>query len=160
MRRNLELRSTYHYQDSGMGTLALDHQPTFKTEAVGVEETIITEPSFKNEYAVATAMGKSICKSLSSDLKEIIESYASKKLASKINKSLRLDGNTLSIHQHSTIEGFEFNSSHKFEKGAKINPCVRQGANKGHVIVHFPAFVPAKCLNVPEEATNFKISVP
>ncbi|SMD32713.1 hypothetical protein SAMN04488029_1064 [Reichenbachiella faecimaris] len=157
MSRNLELRSTFQFSGEGLGTLAQPKETRFTSTSQQAAEA--TESVNKNNYGVATLMSKAIFNALDADMLEMAESYCSKRLASTINKGFDSGKNLLSLRNTtSSLEGFEFNTENTFNAGCCTKFCLREGAHKGHIILHVPAFVPEKELNIPKDATNFKIS--
>lgn len=155
MSRNLELRSTFQFSGEGLGTLAQPQESRF-TSPSQVSEA--KESINKNNFGVATLMSKTIFSSLDDEMREMTEAYGSKRLASIINKGFESLNNQLSLKNAvASLENFEFNSQNTFESGVSSKFCLREGAHKGHVILHVPAFIPEKELNVPADATNFKI---
>ena len=162
MARNLELRSTYLYNDAGIGTLSMKPEAALQdTSNSSIPSTSFSELSGlqkKNEYAVATILGKSIRDAMDSELTEIIEVHNSKKLTSGIRSGFKKSGPLSISDSKSSLEGFNFNSQNDFSKGEGTKYFIRKGAHKGHIILHIPAFTPVKALNAPENATNFKLS--
>lgn len=156
----LELRSTFQMTDQGLGTLSRrDDQRSYSPPSPQTtkEETNVKKIYKKNNFGIATLISQTIFSLLDDDMRDIAASYASTKLSSLINNSIKGDIISLSKNQ-SDLEGFEFNTSSPFESGVGSKICLRNGAHKGHMIMHIPAFVPVKELKVPKEATNFKIS--
>lgn len=148
----------------------------------GVEQTIIarkggptgeeikTKPTYQElrnnqkEFGVASMMAKVLRNSLSDGMSEICETYVSGRLTAQFRNIAKYgEGKTgtrplyLSKYGHH-LNGFEFNTTAPYEQifGAKY--FVQGGSSRGHVILHFPAFIPDKTFKKPEEATNFKIS--
>ncbi|MEO9964902.1 MAG: hypothetical protein ABJF11_03885 [Reichenbachiella sp.] len=157
MSRNLELRSTFQFSGEGLGTLAQPQEAIFSSTTPATTE--VEESIKKNNFGIATLISKSIFSSLDEEMRAMTEAYSSKRLASLINKGFKCSDGVLSIRDTaSELEHFEFNTAHAFESGVSSKFCLREGAHKGHVILHVPAFVPSKELNVPAEATNFKIT--
>lgn len=160
MKRNMEVRSTFLFEEAGMGGgLTIPTRISDKILGTPQRPIAVQEPEgiFKNEFAVATAMSKTIYATLDDQMRSIVAPYTSKRLSSKINKSLSMENGSLSMEKNQTeLEGFEFNTKNKFSKNADIKFCIKQGAQKGHQIIHIPAFIPAKSLTIPEGATNFK----
>lgn len=154
MSRNLELRSTFQFSGEGLGTLAQPKErPNPKSQSSDTKETIN-----KNNYGVATLMSKAIFSCLGPEMQEMTEAYCTKRLASTINKGFKSDSNLLSLRDsRSSLECFEFNSANAFSAGVTSKFYLREGAHKGHVILHVPAFVPEQELHIPKDATNFKI---
>jgi len=161
MRKNLEFRSSYFYDDPGMGsTLTMNPGLSDQIFNPSLKKVLNEKPVpgvFKNEFAVATAMSKTIGIALDDQLRAIAEPYTSKRLSSVINKNFTFDNGSLSLRKSgSELVGFEFDTSNRLIKNANINYCIRQGAQKGCQIIHIPAFIPAKVLKIPTGATNFK----
>ena len=156
MSQNLELRSTFQFSGEGLGTLA---QPQETRITSSTKDLLDNESIKKNNFGVATLMSRVIMNALDQEMLKMNESYASKKLASIINRGF--DDNQVALKLRSSkkeLENFEFNSEHEFEKGVSSKFFLKQGAHKGHIILHVPAFIPEKELDIPKEATNFKIS--
>ena len=59
---------------------------------------------------------------------------------------------------NSSLQGFDFNTTNLFDKTVNSKVFVKGGSHNGYAILHVPAFVPVNELNMPDEATNFKIS--
>lgn len=155
MSRNLELRSTFQFSGEGLGTLAQPQETRFSSSTPTAEEK---ESISKNNYGIATLMSKAIFSSLDEEMQDMAEAYCSKRLASTINKGFGASENQLSIrHAGESLENFEFNTQNTFSAGCCSKFCLREGSHKGHVILHVPAFIPEKELNIPKDATNFKI---
>ncbi|WP_456461209.1 hypothetical protein [Reichenbachiella sp.] len=155
MSRNLELRSTFQFSGEGLGTLAQPQESQLNPKSQASESKELIN---KNNYGVATLMSKAIFSSLGPEMQEMTESYCSKRLASVINKGFDPASNLLSVRDaKSSLEHFEFNSENAFNAGVTSKFYLREGAHKGHVILHVPAFVPEQELNIPKDATNFKI---
>ena len=55
------------------------------------------------------------------------------------------------------LKGFAFNSEHPFHKVFGAKYFIKNGSNRGHLILHFPAFIPQESLLTPKEATHFKL---
>lgn len=148
----------------------------------GIEQTIIakkggpsaeevkTKPTYEElrnnqkEFGVASMMAKVLRNSLSDGMSEICETYVSGRLTAQFRNLAKYEeGKTgtrplyLSKYGHH-LNGFEFNTTAPYEQifGAKY--YIKGGSSRGHVILHFPAFVPDKTFRKPDEATNFKIS--
>lgn len=157
MSRNLELRSTFQFSGEGLGTLVQPRETRFTSTPQAAEKN---ESLNKNNYGVATLMSKAIFNALDEEMREMTESYSSKRLASSINKGFDQESNLLSLQDGaSSLENFEFNPNNSFDAGCCSKFCLREGAHKGHVILHIPAFIPEQELNIPKDATNFKLSV-
>ncbi|MBW3545645.1 MAG: hypothetical protein KY428_08635 [Bacteroidetes bacterium] len=132
-------------------------------------EEIKTKPTYQalrnnqKEFGVASMMAKVLRNSLSEGMSEICETYVSGRLTAQFrNLAKYAEGKTgtrplfLSKYGHH-LNGFEFNTTAPYEQifGAKY--FVKGGSSRGHVILHFPAFIPEKTFRKPDEATNFKI---
>lgn len=163
MARNLELRSTYLYTDSGLGAMSLGASDS---SLLDKPSTTLKKSSFedhtclhkKNEYSVATLMSKTLRDSLDVDMREIVEPHMAKKLTSIIRQGYSTDGDLMVAESKAGLENLNLNSSNDFSKGGGTKYFIRRGAHKGHIILHVPAFIPVRALNVPEGATNFKLS--
>lgn len=156
MSRNLELRSTFQFSGEGLGTLAQPQETRFSSTTPSPAET--NEAFNKNNFGIATLISKTIFSSLDEEMRTMSESYSSKRLASTINKGFHTSEGLLSISDAvDALENFEFNTENPFGSGVTSKFCLREGAHKGHMILHVPAFVPEKELNIPSDATNFKI---
>jgi len=155
MARNLELRSTFQLSGEGLGTLAQPQESRFTPTSQVAE---VKESINKNNFGVATLMSKAIFSSLDEEMQEMAEAYCSKRLASLVNKGFETEEDILSFRNAAgSLENFEFNNENTFDAGCGSKFCLREGAHKGHVILHVPAFIPVKELNIPKDATNFKI---
>ena len=153
-----------------------------KYQIKGVDKTIVakkggpTADQIKNadayaevrnhqkEFGIASMMAKTLRSSLSSDMSEICETYVSGKLTAQFRNLAKLEqGKTgtrplvVSKHGH-LLHGFEFNPERPYQTVFGAKYFVREGSQKGSVILHFPAFIPAKTFQYPEGATNFKIN--
>ncbi len=156
MSRQLELRSTFRLSGEGLGSLSVPNNDALLGSSL--QNQTDKKELKKNHFAVATTISQAIFNGLGTDLRNSVESYSSKKLASKINKSFSGSGNHLSLKDiEKEINGFDFNSDHEFDPGVDTRFFVKKGAHCGHVIFHIPAFVPQNDLKVPKGATNFKI---
>lgn len=160
MSNHLELRSTFQLTGE-IGNIGLPSQAAFdqpyKKRAEPLPEEV-QESQKKNHFAVATTMSQAIFSGLGEDLRNCTESYCSKKLASKVNKSLSANAKHLSLKDiDADINGYDFNADYAFDEGVSTKFCIKKGAHSGHVIFHIPAFVPQNELKVPKGATNFKI---
>ncbi len=118
----------------------------------------------QKEFGVASMMSKVLRQSLSECMSEICESYVSGKLTAEFRNLAKLEeGKTgtrpmrLSKHGH-LLSGFEFNTGAPYKKIFDAKYFVKSGSRKGHVIIHFPAFIPEKAFSRPDDATNFKIN--
>lgn len=158
MARNLEIQSTFQITGDGLGSLVRSKSNRYEK----VMDPIIPEDAIlvkKNNFGIATLMSQSVFSSLDQEMKEMCESYASKKMASKINTGFKENQSRLTFAGSKiNLESFEFNSNNSFAQGVKTKFCLSNGAHKGHMIVHVPAFIPIEELDVPEQATNFKLS--
>ncbi|MFY0627184.1 MAG: hypothetical protein JXR07_12865 [Reichenbachiella sp.] len=161
MPNQLELRSTFQLtgesiSNIGVPSEAILENPYKKRKDQYPEN--LQETHKKNNFAVATTISQSIFNGLGKDLRNSTESYCSKKLASKINKSFNQNLNHVSIKDiEEQLNGYDFNCENSFDEGVSTKFCVKKGAHSGHVIFHIPAFVPQNDLKVPKDATNFKI---
>ena len=156
MSRNLELRSTFQFSGEGLGTLAQPKEKILSPLAPSPAEA--PESINKNNFGIATLISKSICSSMDEEMISMFSSYTSKRLSSVINKGFGNGEEQLSIRSTAKeLEKFEFNADNPFSSGVNSKFCLREGSHKGHVILHVPAFIPEKDLNVPADATNFKI---
>ncbi|MDA0196524.1 MAG: hypothetical protein O2887_11245 [Bacteroidetes bacterium] len=93
----------------------------------------------------------------------ICESYVARRLKSKF-RSIAKNGKKEHGHHPillskfgKSLNGFEFNSKKPYHDIFKGKYFIREGSNRGHLILHFPAFVPNQTLNTPKEATHFKL---
>lgn len=112
----------------------------------------------KNKQAVASLMCKTIKESFDTEMLSLIEPYHSVRLTAAIRNSF-IDNYALSIsNAKADLEQFDFNSSSTFDHTVKTKFFVKGGSHNGYAILHVPAFVPVNELDVPNEATNFKIS--
>lgn len=118
----------------------------------------------QKEFGVASMIAKTLRQSLSSNMSEICETYASGKLTAKFRNLAKMEeGQTgtrpffLSKHGH-LLNGFEFNAQAPYKEifGAKY--YVKKGSKRGQVILHFLAFIPKKIFKGRKGVTNFKIT--
>lgn len=120
--------------------------------------------SLEKEFSVASLLTKTIKSSLTPDMSNICESYASTRLTAKFRGLAKFaDGKSgsrpfLLTKFGEKMKGFDFNSDSPYKKAFKAKYYVKSGSRKGQIILHFPAFIPAKDTKAPEIATNFKIS--
>ena len=111
----------------------------------------------KNKQAVATLITQTIKKSLDEEMLDLIQSYITVRLTSLIRNCFTSD-RLLSIGKKSNeLVNFDFNNSSRFKETVNSKIFVKGGSHNGYAILHVPAFVPEFELDVPEEATNFKI---
>ncbi|MGB3469172.1 MAG: hypothetical protein WBA74_28055 [Cyclobacteriaceae bacterium] len=118
----------------------------------------------QREFGIASMLAKTLRSSLSSGLSEICETYVSGKLTARFRNLAKLEeGKTgtrplfVSKHGH-LLDGFEFNPERPYSSVFGAKYFVKETAQKGKVILHFPAFTPEKTFQYPEGATNFKIT--
>lgn len=156
MSSNLELRSTYFYTE-GLGSSSISSPSNMHGRSAGAESTVEEKPSEKNKFAVATHMSQAIHLGLGRELSLLTSNYSQQKLASRINSALD-DLSKISLeHVSEKVVGFDLNENRSFDKAVKTKMCIRSGSHKGHAIVHIPSFIPKDDIQVPAEATNFKI---
>jgi hypothetical protein len=118
----------------------------------------------QKEFGVASMMCKTFRESLTSDMSEICETYLSGRLTAEFRKLAKFEsGKTGTRPIYLTkygqqLSGFEFNSEAPYKEifGAKY--FVKQGSERGQVILHFPSFIPDHTFKAPQGATNFKIN--
>ncbi len=118
----------------------------------------------QKEFGVASMMAKVLRNSLTEEMSELCETYVSGKLTAQFrNLAKHEPGKTgtrplyLSKHGHN-LTGFEFNSNHPYEQTFDAKYHIQKGSHRGHIILHFPSFVPERAFEAPKEATNFKIT--
>lgn len=118
----------------------------------------------QKEFGIASALSKTLRDTLPQELADISEKYASGKLTAQFRNLAKMEeGQTgtrsFVLSEHGKmLQGFNFNSEHPFPEEFSSKFFIKQGSHRGHAILHFPEFIPAKTLNAPEETTNFKIS--
>ena len=101
--------------------------------------------------------------SFTNGMANVCESYVSQRLKAKfrsIAKSGRqqVGHNTFLFSKFGeALNGFEFNSEHPYHNVFKAKYFIKHGSNRGHLILHFPAFTPLEKLNAPKNATHFKL---
>jgi len=101
--------------------------------------------------------------SFTNGMSNVCESYVSQRLKAKfrnIAKNGRQDvgHNTFLFSKYGeALNGFEFNRKHSFHDLFKAKYFVKNGSNRGHLILHFPAFIPKEKLTAPEGASHFKL---
>ncbi|MFY0652038.1 MAG: hypothetical protein JXQ96_08405 [Cyclobacteriaceae bacterium] len=111
----------------------------------------------KNKHSVASYFSKTIKDCLDSEMRDLIEPYATVRLTSLIRNAFSASDQVSLNDGSSELENFNFNTSNPFKKTINSKVYIRGGSHNGYAILHVPAFVPANELNMPEEATNFKI---
>lgn len=123
----------------------------------------INDVALQKEFSVASALAKTVKASLSPDMSSICESYLATKLTAKIRGLAKYSEGKSGFRPFflskygKKLKGFDFNSDAPYRKVFKAKYHVKKGSRHGQVIVHFPAFVPAKDLKAPNEANYFKI---
>jgi len=172
MNENLELRKT-----------ALDNPKDWRVYKIsGVERTIIarkggptasdikSKESYQElrnnqkEFGVASMMARTRRMSMTGELGEICETYSSGKLTAKFRGLVKgVEGPTgrrpLTPSKFGNqVEGFEFNPEFPFSNTFYPKYFVHPGQGRGHVILHFPGFIPEKSIAFPEDATHFKLT--
>lgn len=118
----------------------------------------------QKEFGVASMMAKVLRDSLSEGLTEICETYVSGRLTAQFRNLAKYEeGPTgtrplyLTKHGHN-LSGFEFNTTAPYEEVFGAKYFLKTGSIRGHVILHFPAFVPEDTFKAPKGATNYKIN--
>ncbi len=118
----------------------------------------------QKEFGIASMMAKTMRNTMTGDLDDICETYSSGKLTARFrNLAKNTDGPTGTRplipskfgHQ---VEGFEFNPDSPFGNTFYPKYFVHPGQGRGHVILHFPGFIPVKSIAFPEEASHFKLT--
>ena len=118
----------------------------------------------QREFGLASMLAKTLRDAIPSSVSRISEKYSSGKLTAQFRNLAQLEEGVtgqrpLSLSKNGgKIAGFEFNAEKPFTSNFKVKHFSKQGSHRGHLILHFPAFIPVNELNVPEEATNFKIN--
>ena len=101
--------------------------------------------------------------SFTNGMSNVCESYVSNRLKAKFRNIARIgrkeEGQSAFLFSKfgHALNGFEFNSDHPYHDIFKAKYFIKQGSNRGHLILHFPAFIPNEKLNAPKEATHFKL---
>ena len=152
------------YQIKGVDKTIVARKGGPSAEQIKNAEAYAEVRNHQKEFGIASMMAKTLRSSLSSDMSDICETYVSGKLTAQFRNLAKLEeGKTgtrplvVSKHGH-LLDGFEFNPERPYENVFGAKYFVRSGSQKGSVILHFPAFVPAKTFQYPEGATNFKIN--
>ena len=118
----------------------------------------------QKEFGIASMMAKTMRSTMTGDLDDICETYSSGKLTAcfrSLAKSAEGPTGTRPLIPSkfgSQVEGFEFNPDFPFGNTFYPKYFVHPGQGKGHVILHFPGFIPEKSILFPEEATHFKLT--
>ncbi|WP_339792496.1 MAG: hypothetical protein ACMVP2_27370 [Imperialibacter sp.] len=172
MNENLELRKS-----------AIDNPKDWRVYKIsGVDRTIVARkggPSANDikskesyqelrnnqkEFGVASMMARTMRMTMTGDLGDICETYSSGKLTAKFRGLVKgVDGPTgrrpLTPSKYGKqVEGFEFNPEFPFGTTFYPKYFVHPGQGRGHVILHFPGFVPQSNIAFPAEATHFKLT--
>lgn len=172
MNNNLELRKD-----------AIDNPKDWRVYRIsGVEKTIIARkggPTAKDikskesyqelrnnqqEFGIASMMAKTMRMTMSGDLNEVCETYSSGKLTARFRGLTKnVEGPTgrrplIPSKFGHEVEGFEFNPSFPFGTTFFPKYFVHPGQGRGHIILHFPGFIPEKSIAFPEKATHFKLT--
>lgn len=101
--------------------------------------------------------------SFTNGMANVCESYVSERLKVKFRKIAKTGrqeaGHNAFLFSKSgeILNGFEFNSEHPFHDVFKAKYFVKNGSNRGHLILHYPAFIPREKLTTPKEASHFKL---
>lgn len=132
-------------------------------------DQIKTRPTYQKlrnnqkEFAIASMMSKTLRDSLTDNMNDVCETYVSGRLTAKFRNLAKLEeGQTgkrpLYISRHGQLlNGFEFNTSAPYDEVYQSQFHIKTGSRNGHVILHFPAFIPDEIFRKPDHATNFKI---
>ncbi len=101
--------------------------------------------------------------SFTNGMANVCESYVSQRLKSKF-RDIAKTGRQKAGHNAflfskfgEALNGFEFNSEHPFHDVFKAKYFIKNGSNRGHLILHYPAFIPREKLTAPKEASHFKL---
>lgn len=101
--------------------------------------------------------------SFTNGMANVCESYVSQRLKAKF-RNIAKNGRDHAGHNTflfskfgEALSGFEFNSDHPYHDVFKAKYFVKHGSNRGHLILHFPAFIPTEKLNGPKGASHFKL---
>lgn len=113
--------------------------------------------------STVTSLTRELRYSFTNGMSNVCESYVSTKLKAKFRNIAR-DGRK-NDGQHAvrvskygqSLTGFSFNSENPYHEVFKGKYFVKQGSNRGHIILHFPAFIPMEALKMPKGATHFKL---
>ncbi len=132
-------------------------------------DQIKTRPTYQKlrnnqkEFAIASALSKTLRTALTGNMNEICETYVSGRLTAIFrNLAKHQDGpigkRPMFVSQHGdSLNGFEFNTSSPYDEVFRAQYHIKTGSRCCQVILHFPAFIPDESLKKPKEATNFKI---
>lgn len=116
------------------------------------------------ETCTATLLAQSLKNSLSPVMSEICGTRVDGRLTAQFKNIVKYEegeagSRPLCLSRHgSCLGGFEFNTSAPYDHVFGAEYFIKTGSRRGHVILHFPSFVPAQTFERPENATNFKIS--
>lgn len=132
-------------------------------------DQIKTRPTYQKlrnnqkEFAVASAMAKTLRTALDGNLNEICETYVSGRLTAKFRNLAKQEEGEIGkrpmfLSKHGeTLSGFEFNTQKPYHQVNRAQYHVKTGSRCCQVILHFPAFIPDESFKAPKNATNFKI---
>ncbi len=134
------------------------------SESVLDRPAISPAPLHQRELSVASAIARTLKESLNDDMSRICESQLTNKLTAQFKGLAKFETGKVGTRPiyltkyGKELCGFDFNSNAPYKDVFKAKYFVKTGSRRGHVILHFPAFIPEKSLVRPEEATHFTIS--
>jgi hypothetical protein len=152
------------YKIKGVEQLIIAKKGGPSAEAIKNDESYQELRNNQKEFGVASALSKTLRDSLPKELAEISEKYTSGKLTAQFRNLVKFDDSETGKRSFvlsengAKIEGFNFNAERPYPEEFSKSYFVKGGSHRGHAILHFPEFIPAKVLNAPENATNFKIN--
>jgi len=118
----------------------------------------------QKEFGIASMMAKTMRMTMAGDLDEVCETYSSGKLTARFRDLAKNTDGPIGRrplipsqfgHQ---VAGFEFNPNFPFGTTFYPKYFVHPGQGRGHIILHFPEFIPEKCIAFPENASHFKLT--
>ncbi|MEQ9425001.1 MAG: hypothetical protein RJQ09_11315 [Cyclobacteriaceae bacterium] len=130
-----------------------------------VSSEILSDASLSKMDLTATVanLTRDVKCSFTNGIANICESYVGNRLKAKFRTIAKHGRKEAGSHAvlfskfGETLSGFEFNSKRPYHETFKCKYFIKQSTNRGHLIIHFPAFVPIQELKAPKEATHFKL---
>lgn len=172
MNDNLELRKDVIddpknwrvYKISGVDRTIIARKGGPSAQDIKSKESYQELRNNQKEFGIASMMAKTMRGTMTGDLGQICETYSSGKLTAKFRGLAKnMDGPTgqrplIPSKFGHQVEGFEFNPDFPFSNTFYPKYFVHPGQGRGHIILHFPGFIPEKSIAFPEEASHFKLT--
>jgi len=133
------------------------------TDHVDVDTIDTYLPDYIDLSVTVSRLAQELKGSFSNRMANVCESYVTRRLKTKFrliaNSSKRVNGHSSVLLSKfgELLKGFEFNSKKPYHSVFNGKYFIKDGSNRGHIILHFPAFVPNQTLTSPKEATHFKL---